>query len=54
MVKVTGFDGLRYQSSNAQGFFLLWDVERETALINGTADKKKTNYNIYYWKIYGE
>ena len=54
MVKVTGFDGLRYQSSNAQGFFLLWDVERETALINGTAHKKKTNYNIYYWKIYGE
>jgi hypothetical protein len=54
MVKVTGCAGPRYQSSNAQGFFLLWDVERETTLINSTADKKKTNYNIYYWKIYGE
>lgn len=54
MGKVTGCDGPRYQSSNAQGFFLLWHVERETALINDRADKKKTNYNIYYWKIYGE
>jgi hypothetical protein len=54
MVKVTSCNGPRYQSSNAHGFFLLWHVERETALINGTVDKKKANYNIYYWKIYGE
>jgi hypothetical protein len=34
MVKVTDYDGPRYQSLNAQGFFLLWDVERESASIN--------------------
>jgi hypothetical protein len=54
MIKVAGCDTPRYQSSDSHGFVLLWAVERGTVLINDIEDKKKTNYNIYYWKIYGE